>query len=118
MEVISLSNTLGLSGPRDRVQALAARLGKDNYQSSVLVFHETGSGSAARFVFDEVEDVDEAGELICESDAEGACIREGSLTVIAVNAAQEAAIRDVAQALGVKPKRTSGEIVFVGREGR
>jgi hypothetical protein len=120
MEVISLSQGVELSvdGIPRRVQAFAADRGDYWHQASVLVFHEDKSGTAARFVFEAIEDLEEAVRLLRRIGPEGGSVGRNSLTLIVVDEREEAKVRALAAALGIKPKRTAGEVVFVGRDGK
>jgi hypothetical protein len=118
MEVNYMSHEVAVDGPAERVEGLAARLGRDAHQSSVLVFHEDPSGTAARYVYKGFKDRDLAVELTRRSRIEGGSIGERSMTLITVDEHQEAAARHIARKLGVGPKRTSGTVVFIGKDGR
>jgi hypothetical protein len=118
MEVKYMSHEVTVDGSAERAEAYAARLGRKANQSSVLVFHEDASGTATRFVYKGFKDRDAAVRLTRTSRIEGGSIGEDSMTVIAVNEHQEAAARDIARELGVRPKRTSGRVVFIGKDGR
>jgi len=112
------SQEASVDGPRSRVQALAANRGDYWHQASVLVFHEDKSGAAARFVFEGIEDLEEAVRLLRKIGPEGGSVGLGSLTVIVLDEREEAKVKELTAALGIQPKRTAGEVVFVGRDGK
>ena len=106
-----------VNGSAERVEAYAAELGQEANQSSVLVFHEDPAGPAARFVYHGLEDREAAVRLLRGPGIEGGSLDEDCLTVIVIDERHEASARQIAEKLGIRPKRTSGTVVFVGREG-